>query len=214
MATWLNGGDWGTRENAIPGEWALLVLCMVAAALVGVAVFWFTTLRHEQAVLRRARRQADRSEGGTGGAGREPEQQPTQTSGSEPEAEEAEAEPSREHASHFAADPGPTAPKPPADVGTESHHESAPERETEPARRPKSSPAPVFRGRKPVRHKLTQEMLDLVAHERSRRKSVKWKELAALVEREFGVQVHPRALERSLRRRKTPAEAASDSASA
>jgi transposase len=63
--------------------------------------------------------------------------------------------------------------------------------------------------------RLTEEILDRVALERSRRKSVKWKELAALVEREFDVCLHPRTIERALRRRKAEAaESAADSSDA
>ena len=50
------GGDWGTREQAIPGEWATLVLVMVIGAAAGFLVLWFTMLRHERTVLHRARR--------------------------------------------------------------------------------------------------------------------------------------------------------------
>jgi hypothetical protein len=49
-------GDWGTREQAIPGEWAALVLIMVIGAAAGFLVLWFTMLRHERTVLHRARR--------------------------------------------------------------------------------------------------------------------------------------------------------------
>ena len=50
------GGGWGTREQAIPGEWATLILVMVIGAAAGFLVLWFTMLRHERTVLHRARR--------------------------------------------------------------------------------------------------------------------------------------------------------------
>lgn len=57
MTVWTSG-DWGTREQAIPGEWAALVLIMVIGAAFGFLVLWFTMLRHERTVLHRARRRS------------------------------------------------------------------------------------------------------------------------------------------------------------
>jgi hypothetical protein len=52
---WLTDGAPGTREQAIPGEWAVLVLIIVAGGVLGFLVLWFTMLRHERTVLHRAR---------------------------------------------------------------------------------------------------------------------------------------------------------------
>lgn len=55
MTDWLSSGGWGTREQAIPGEWAMLVLIIVGLGALGFLVLWFTMLRHERTVLHRAR---------------------------------------------------------------------------------------------------------------------------------------------------------------
>lgn len=60
MISWLNGGNgWGTREQAIPGEWASLLLIIVLGAVLGLVVLWFTLLRHERTVRRRDRRRSE-----------------------------------------------------------------------------------------------------------------------------------------------------------
>ena len=60
MISWLNGGNgWGTREQAIPGEWASLLLIIVLGAVLGLVVLWFTLLRHERTVRRRDRRRGE-----------------------------------------------------------------------------------------------------------------------------------------------------------
>jgi flagellar biosynthesis/type III secretory pathway M-ring protein FliF/YscJ len=60
VISWLNGGNgWGTREQAIPGEWALLLLIIVLGAVLGLVVLWFTLLRHERTVRRRDRRKGE-----------------------------------------------------------------------------------------------------------------------------------------------------------
>lgn len=176
--TWLDGGGWGTREDAIPGEWALLVLCMVALALLGVAVFWFTRLRHDRAAL--------------GRTGAEPDEAGTFSIG-----ELAQAEPEAELEAESESD-------------SEAEIEPDPEIDVEPE--PEAEPEPV---KSSAASRLTEEIFERVELERARRKSVKWKELAALVEREFGVRVHPRAIERALRRRRAAVSAvkASDAAS-
>lgn len=48
-----------TREQAIPTEWAALVLIIVIGAACGFLVLWFTMLRHERSILHRKRRGAD-----------------------------------------------------------------------------------------------------------------------------------------------------------
>jgi hypothetical protein len=52
---WLSRNALGPREQAIPGEWAMLVLIVVAAGVLGFLVLWFTMLRRERTVLHRAR---------------------------------------------------------------------------------------------------------------------------------------------------------------
>jgi hypothetical protein len=60
VISWLNGGNgWGTREQAIPGEWALLLLIIVLGAVLGLVVLWFTLLRHERTVRQRDRRRGE-----------------------------------------------------------------------------------------------------------------------------------------------------------
>jgi hypothetical protein len=60
VISWLYGGNgWGTREQAIPGEWALLLLIIVLGAVLGLIVLWFTLLRHERTVRRRGDRRRD-----------------------------------------------------------------------------------------------------------------------------------------------------------
>jgi len=145
---------------------------MVAMALLGVAVFWFTRLRHDRAALDGSRPEPD--EAGTFRIG---------------ELVEAEAEPE---------------PEPEPVVEPEPEPEPQAEGEAEP------EPEPV---RSAAASRLTEEIFERVELERSRRKSVKWKELAALVEREFGVRVHPRAIERALRRRRAATANVSDAAS-
>ena len=63
MISWLStAAGWGTREQAIPGEWALLLLLIVLGALLGLIVLWFTLLRHERTLERRGRRRDPRPE--------------------------------------------------------------------------------------------------------------------------------------------------------
>jgi len=51
----------GTLEQALPGEWAALVLTLAAIALVGAAILVAACLGHERVVARRrARRSAAR----------------------------------------------------------------------------------------------------------------------------------------------------------
>jgi hypothetical protein len=60
VISWYDSADgWGTREQAIPGEWALLLLIIVLGAVVGLLVLWFTLLRHERTVKRRSRRRGE-----------------------------------------------------------------------------------------------------------------------------------------------------------
>jgi hypothetical protein len=60
VISWLYGGNgWGTREQAIPGEWALLLLIIVLGAVLGLGVLWFTLLRHERTVKRLDRRRGE-----------------------------------------------------------------------------------------------------------------------------------------------------------
>ncbi|HWG27769.1 hypothetical protein [Actinospica sp.] len=100
MISWLGSGDgWGTREQAIPGEWALLVLLIMLGAVLGLLVLWFTLLRHERAVRRRARRRNELMLTEIGAAADEPvpvpaeDQEQAEPAGpAEPAAEEPEPE--------------------------------------------------------------------------------------------------------------------------
>ncbi len=50
----------GTLEQAFPGEWAALVLTLVAIALVGAGILVATCLGHERVVTRRRARRSAR----------------------------------------------------------------------------------------------------------------------------------------------------------
>jgi hypothetical protein len=77
VIAWLDSGDgWGTREQAIPGEWALLVLLIVLGAVLGLLVLWFTLLRHERTVRRRVLRRNELMLTDIGAAADEPANEP------------------------------------------------------------------------------------------------------------------------------------------
>ncbi len=50
-------------------------------------------------------------------------------------------------------------------------------------------------------HKLTPEVMDFVVQARSAQPELRFDELAQAVEKQFGVRVHPRSIERGLARR-------------
>jgi hypothetical protein len=188
---------------------------MVAAALLGVGVFWFTVLRQERMALDRSRRRPAlpvRFEGDAGAgvagaglvAGDAPMHEPVPTYAAAESEPEIEPEPEPEWESEPEPEPEPV-PEPVPDADAE---DDAAEPEPEP------EPEPALMAAPKGTRKLTDEMVERVELERSRRKSVKWKELAALVEQEYGVQVHPRTIERALKRRKAAAAAATATATA
>jgi hypothetical protein len=60
----------GTLEQALPGEWAALVLTLVAIALVGAAILVAACLGHERVVARRRARRSARGGAARGGSTR------------------------------------------------------------------------------------------------------------------------------------------------
>jgi transposase len=62
------------------------------------------------------------------------------------------------------------------------------------------------------RHKLTPEVVEFVGQERQQDASLRWSALAERVRKRFGVDIHPRTIERVLgRSKKKPSRAKSDS---
>jgi hypothetical protein len=51
--TWLATAVGGSREAALPGQWALLVLIVALIAVLGAMILINTYARHERAVARR-----------------------------------------------------------------------------------------------------------------------------------------------------------------
>jgi HAMP domain-containing protein len=172
VASWLAaGGGWGTREQAIPGEWATLVLLMVLGAALGLLVLWFTALRHERTVRRRAslRRKPDGM--GLTGVG---------TAASQVAAGVAEAA-DQKSGDGDGADEGAEVP--------------------DDASKPSGAGADNQR-------KLTDEILSRVESELAARETPRWKELATLVQDEYGVTVHPSSIQKAVKRRRLAAETA------
>ena len=194
MISWLSsGGGWGTREQAIPGEWAALVLLIVLGALLGLLVLWFTVLRHERTIRRRAARRPGpgaRSATGLGlddvvaltGIGAAADESATPGPGAvletEPESELAAANEDE-------------------DEDDEAAEEQTPEQAAEPPAASSSQPAAGSGKRK-----LTDEILSRIETELARRETPRWKELAELVHREFGVTVHPSSIQKAVKRRR------------
>lgn len=161
-ASWLAaGGRWGTREQAIPGEWATLVLLIVLGAVLGLLVLWFTVVRHERTTRRRADRRRPGADGMT-------------LAGVGPEAVAQASEPE-------AAD--------------------RPEEENAPDEAAKSAGGAN-------RRKLTDEILSRVESELAVRAAPRWTELAALVQDEYGVTVHPSSIQKAVKRRRLATETA------
>jgi len=198
-----NGNGWGTREQAIPGEWAMLVLISVLGAALGFLVIWFTLLRHEKAVHSRNRRASRQLGSGVATVEIGPAvdeagvPEDGMDSGSD---SEAEPEPEPENA-----------PVPEFELADESDENDESD-ELEPANgaspEPAPRPAPVSNGRR----KLTDDILNRVEAEIAGGGKRRWKDLAALVHHEFGVSVHPSSIQKALKRR--DAESAADPASA
>ncbi|HET9171741.1 MAG TPA: hypothetical protein VFN97_20045 [Actinospica sp.] len=179
ISRFYTGDGWGTREQAIPGEWAMLLLLIVLGALLGLIVLWFTLLGHERSVRRRGRRPEPRS-APPGGEIALLDLGPAAAQAPEPEPETAAAEPETEPENEPAAErPGAQeAPEQPAATGTAAQR------------------------------KLTDEILSRVEQELADRSAPRWKELAALVHREFGVAVHPSSIQKAVKRRRTARAAA------
>jgi hypothetical protein len=246
VISWLTSGSgWGTREQAIPGEWAALVLIMVLGALLGLLVLWFTVLRHERTVRHRA---ALRPEGmvafaGLGAAADEkaPPTEPETESAtatatrSEPETAGAEPEPEFEAADEDAGvevdaasgvggasgvdgageaseagesgksdGSGELGGEPAVGDGDESDEAAA---ERAPARSAQPLAASQAAGNSNSnsnsnKRKLTDEILSRVEGELAGRRAPRWKELAELVHREFGVSVHPSSIQRAVKKRR------------
>jgi hypothetical protein len=175
-ASWLGaGGRWGTREQAIPGEWALLVLLIVLGAVLGLFVLWFTVVRHE----RMMRRRADRRRPGAGGMT------------------------DRSTDGMTLAGVGPEAVAQPGEPKTADQPEeaNAPADESAPDEAVRSAGGANQR-------KLTDEILSRVESELAARETPRWKELAALVQEEFGVTVHPTSIQKAVKRRRLATETA------
>lgn len=256
MTDWLSSDGWGTREQAIPGEWAMLVLIIVAGGAVGFLVLWFTMLRHERTVLYRARARSElESEFFVDGRGRESgtstsplfglesiaeaddpadDASADEAAGAEAaEAETAEPEAEEQPEEHQEAEDEPAeadaAPEAEAEPEGELEPESErePEAENEPENEPVNEPEPaasVASTDVPAvilpaaaialpkgQRKLSNEMLSRVEREMAERAGWRWKDLATLVQREFGVSVHPSTIQRALKRRRRTAATADPS---
>lgn len=232
MTDWLSSDGWGTREQAIPGEWAMLVLIIVAGGAVGFLVLWFTMLRHERTVLYRARARSElEPEFVAGGRGREGGTATSSLFGLESIAgaddpahddpvdaadEAAEAEEAGEAAETAeAADPDPE-PESEPEPEPRSEPEPEPENEPEPAASVASTvvptvlPAAASIALPKGQRKLTDEMLSRVEREMAEHEGWRWKELATLVQREFGVSVHPGTIQRALKRHRRTETTAAD----
>jgi len=207
---WLSSGsEWGTREQAIPGEWAMLMLIIVLGAVLGLAVLWFTLLRHERTLRTRARRrQGARRTAGMmmteiGAAADEPVPAEATRAGeaeADEEAEEVEVE-EAEVAAEEAEVPAEEA-EVAAEGAAEADDEAGagqPEEAADGTEQPDGAPKrPGASGQR----KLTDEILSRVESELAERGAPRWKELAALVHHEFGVTVHPSSIQRAVRRRR------------
>ena len=221
---WLSSGsEWGTREQAIPGEWAMLMLIIVLGAVLGLAVLWFTLLRHERTLRTRARRrQGARRTAGMmmteiGAAADEPVPAEATRAGeaeADEEAEEVEVEEAEVAAeeAEVAAEEAEVAAEE-AEVAAEGAEVAAegaaeaddeagagqPEEAADGTEQPDGAPKrPGASGQR----KLTDEILSRVESELAERGAPRWKELAALVHHEFGVTVHPSSIQRAVRRRR------------
>ena len=173
----------------------MLMLIIVLGAVLGLAVLWFTLLRHERTLRTRARRrQGARRTAGMmmteiGAAADEPVPAEATRAG-EAEADE-EAEEVEVEEAEVAAE-GPAAADDEAGAG---QPEEAADGTEQPDGAPKRAGASGQR-------KLTDEILSRVESELAEGGAPRWKELAALVHHEFGVTVHPSSIQRAVRRRR------------
>ena len=229
-----SGAGWGDREQAIPGEWAALVLIMVLCAALGLVVLWFTVLRHERTVRSRAARRPPSARAGgpsegvlaMAGIGVAADERVTQTAEADAPAETEEtaevADGVEASESTPDSDAGNSSEDAPAaaeddhvdhvdhvedaedvedveDVGAVADVDEAGEaRGTEARGQSAQSPATGQR-------KLTDEILSRVESELARREAPRWKELATLVQEEFGVAVHPSSIQKAVKRRRQAA---------
>lgn len=198
-----NGNGWGTREQAIPGEWAMLVLISVLGAALGFLVIWFTLLRHEKAVRSRNRRPGRPLGSGVATVEIGPA---VEEAGDPDDGTDSGSDAEPEHALVPESEL--------ADVSAETDEsdESDESDELEPANGASPEPAPRRTPAANGRRKLTDDILNRVEEEIAGSGKRRWKDLAALVHHEFGVSVHPSSIQKALKRR--DAESAADPASA
>jgi hypothetical protein len=217
VISWLaDGGGWGTREEAIPGEWAALVLIMVLGAVLGLLVLWFTVLRHERIVRRRAARRpgrtrlvagpegivalagigpaADERSDEAAGVGESAQELASAAVGVEAAAVEPEVDAEVDAEAADGADEQGEADRDGVDEEHEEHEEVE-------EKAPKRSAEPAAHGKR----KLTDEILSRVESELAGREAPRWKEMAELVHREFGVSVHPSSIQKAVKRRRQAA---------
>ena len=194
----------------------MLMLIIILSAVLGLAVLWFTLLRHERTLRTRARRrQGARRTAGMmmteiGAAADEPVPAEATRAG-EAEADE-EAEEVEVEEAEVAAEEA-EVPAEEAEVAAEGAEVAAeraaeaddeagagqPEEAADGTEQPDGAPKrPGASGQR----KLTDEILSRVESELAERGAPRWKELAALVHHEFGVTVHPSSIQRAVRRRR------------
>lgn len=203
MISWLSSGaGWGTREQAIPGEWAALVLVMVLGALLGLLVLWFTVLRHERTIRRRAARRPNGMNHtndtndvvALAGIGAAADERVTTGLGLESAAE-------ADHEVDVVDEVV-------EEVEEPAVSEEAGETAAEPTATSSSQPAASG-----AKRKLTDEILSRVETELAERETPRWKELAELVRQEFDVTVHPSSIQKAVKRRRlAAAQSVSDGA--
>jgi hypothetical protein len=234
VISWLTSGSgWGTREQAIPGEWAALVLIMVLGALLGLLVLWFTVLRHERTVRHRATRRPDGMVAfAVIGAAVDEKATPARmeleaadkADESDKADEDAQGAESVEDAEVDEASEAGDADKVEEvdavnDVGKVDRadgvdgvddepsagevDEEAVAKTSEQPEQPSAAPQPA-RGAS-AKRKLTDEILSRVEGALAERGAPRWKELAELVDQEFGVSVHPSSIQKAVKRRRLAA---------
>jgi hypothetical protein len=206
VISWLTSGSgWGTREQAIPGEWAALVLIMVLGALLGLLVLWFTVLRHERTVRHRAARRPDGLVA-FAGIGPAADEEDDGSAGDATDAADAEDDADAE----VDEGRGAGAVDKVDDAGGADGERAAGEVDEEAVARTPEQSAQPSAAAQPARgvsakRKLTDEILSRVETALAERGAPHWKELAELVHREFGVSVHPSSIQKAVKRRRLAA---------
>jgi len=160
----------------------MLVLIIVLGALLGLLVLWFTVLRHERTVRKRAQRRTRRGTRVARPVGMALEG--IGATADEPGVEVAEA-----------AQPAEVADAENVEATEEGEPQADEPVDDTPQQEPPAAPAKGQR-------KLTDEILSRVESELARRETPRWKELAALVHHEFGVTVHPSSIQKAVKRRR------------